>query len=115
MIKGMIVDKSLHTRVLNFKHLCEKDLINDIKEAATCEVHSVCRFVCHRCPSVPRQMDVGKIKLKDLSSHTIQLTKSKSGELLILVTVPGIDHWLMSHDLPFTIPIPKTCKEQNGE
>jgi len=100
----MIVDKSLQTRVINFKHLCDKNLINDIKEAATCEVITVCRFVCHRCPCVLEYIDVERIKLEGLSLYTIQLKKEEDGQLLISITVPDIDNWLIMNNLSFITP-----------
>jgi len=104
-MQGMIMAKSLQTRIINVRYLCDKNLINDIKEAAICEVRTVCRFVCHRCPCVPELIDVEKLQLKGLSSYFIQLKKEEDGELLISITVPGIDNWLIMNNLPLA---PKT-------
>lgn len=104
-IQGMIMDKSLQTRIINVRHLCDKNLINDIKEAATCEVRTVCRFVCHHCPCVPELIDVRKLQLAGLSAYIIQLKKEENGELLISITEPNIDNWLIMNNLPLT---PKT-------
>lgn len=104
VIKGMNMDKSLPTRVINVKYLCSHNLINDLKEAATCEVRSVCRFVCHRCPCTPEYIDLEKIKLVGLSSYTIQLKKAEDGQLLIAITMLGIDNWLIMNNLPFVTP-----------
>lgn len=100
------MDKSLQTRIIDFKHLCYTNLINDIKEAATCEVRSVCRLACHQCPYVLECIDVEKIKLTGLSAYTIQLKKAKDGQLLIFITVLDIENWLITNSLPFiTAPI----------
>jgi hypothetical protein len=100
----MIVAKILQTRVVNFKDLCSKKLVNDIKEAAICEVRTVCGSVCHRCPYVLEYIDLDKIYLKGLSSYSIKLKKAESEQLLIFITAPNLDNWLKINNLPFIVP-----------
>ena len=100
----MILDKFLQTRVVNFRDLCSKELINDLKEAATCEVRTVCRLLCERCPYILEHIDVEKINLTGLSSYTIKLQKTEDEQLLISITAPDIDNWLIKNDLPLTTP-----------
>lgn len=103
-MKGMIVVKFLQTRVVNFKDLCSKELINDLKEAATCEVRTVCRLLCHRCPYLLENIDIEKINIEGLSSYTIKLEKAEDEQLLISITAPSIDTWLTRNNLPFITP-----------
>ncbi len=100
----MIVVKVLQTRVVNFRDLCSKELINDLKEAASCEVRTVCSLLCHRCPYVLENIDIEKIILEGLSSYTIKLEKTEDEQLLIYITAPGIDNWLTINNLPFITP-----------
>lgn len=97
----MIVIKFLQTRIVNYGDLCAKELINDLKEAATCEVRTVCRLSCHRCSFVLENIDTGKINVKGLSSYTIKLEKAEDEQLLVYITAPGIDDWLIKNNLPF--------------
>ena len=97
----MIVAKFLQTRIVNYRDLCSKELINDLKEAATCEVRTVCRLSCNRCPYVLENIDTGKINVKGLSSYTIKLKKAANEQLLISITAPNIDNWLVKNNLPF--------------
>ena len=93
--------KFLQTRVVNYRDLCSKELINDLKEAATCEVIAVCRLPCHRCPYVLENIDTEKINVKGLNSYTIKLEKVEDELLLISITAPNIDKWLINNNLPF--------------
>jgi hypothetical protein len=100
----MIVAKILQTRAVNFKDLCSKNLINDIKEAAICEVRNVCGLACHRCPYVLDYIDFDKVYLKGLSTCSIKLEKTESDQLLIFITAPDLDNWLTINNLPFIVP-----------
>jgi hypothetical protein len=100
----MIVVELLQTKIVNFRDLCSKGLINDLKEAATCEVSKVCRLSCHRCPYVVENVDIEKIHLQGLSSYTIKLKKSEDQQLLISITAPDINNWLIINDLPLITP-----------
>lgn len=93
--------KSLQTKVVNYKDLCSKKLINDLREAATCEVMPVCQLPCNRCPYVLKYIDTEKIKVKGLSSYTIKLEQIEDEQLLISITAPNIDKWLRKNNLPF--------------
>ncbi len=93
--------KFLQTRVVNYRDLCSKELINDLKEAATCEVIAVCRLPCNRCPYVLENIDTEKVNVKGLSSYTIKLEKVEDEQLLISITAPNIDKWLIKNNLPF--------------
>ena len=79
----MIVVKLLQTRIVNYRDLCSKKLINDLREAATCEVISVCQLPCNRCPYVLEYIDTEKINVKGLSSYTIKLEKVEDEQLLV--------------------------------
>lgn len=100
-IKGMIVVKFLQTRIVNYRDLCSKELINDLKEVATCEVRRVCRLSCHSCSYVLENIDIRKMNIKGLSSYTIKLEKAEDEQLLISITAPDIDSWLIKNNLPF--------------
>ena len=97
----MIVVKLLQTRIVNYRDLCSKKLINDLREAATCEVISVCQLPCNRCPYVLEYIDTEKINVKGLSSYTIKLEKVEDEQLLVSITAPDIDKWLIKNNLPF--------------
>ena len=103
-IQGMIVNNFLQTRIVNCRDLYSKELINDLKEAATCEVRTVCRKSCHHCPYVLEKIDTEKINVKVLSSYIINLEKAGDEQLLISITAPGIDNWLIKNNLPFITP-----------
>ncbi|MCW8996402.1 MAG: hypothetical protein OQK77_11370 [Psychromonas sp.] len=89
------------TRIVNYRDLCSKGLINDLKEAATCEVRRVCRLACNRCPYVVENIDISNINVKGLSSYTIKLEKAEDEQLLVYITAPGLDQWLIKNKLPF--------------
>lgn len=103
-MRVMIVAKILQTRVVDFKDLCSKELVNDIKEAATCDVRRVCRLACHRCPYVLEYIDLEKVHIKGLSSYTIKLEKIEREQLLVYITAADIDNWLKINNLPFIVP-----------
>ncbi len=92
------------TRIVSCKDLYAKDLIIDIKEAATCEVRTVCRLACHHCPYVLENIDANQINIKGLHAYTIKLEKSENGQLLLSITAPDIENWLRENDLPYTLP-----------
>ena len=97
----MIVVKLLQTRVVNYRDLWSKELINDLKEAATCEVTAVCSLPCERCPYVLENIDIKNINLEGLSSYTIKIEKVEDEQLLISITAPNIEQWLIKNNLPF--------------
>ena len=99
------MDIFLQTRVVNFNDLFSKKLINDLKEAATCEVNSLCTLPCNRCPYAPDRINIEKIRIKGLNSYTVKLEKTKDEELLIYITAKSLDKWLQINDLPFITPI----------
>jgi hypothetical protein len=98
---GTDMVKFLQTRTVNYKDLCSKNLINDLKEAATCEVSTVCRLACNRCPYALERIDVNKVYVKGLSSYTIKLEKVQNEQLLISITAPDISSWLLKNNLLF--------------
>ena len=93
----------LPTRVVNFNELCSKELITDIKDAAICEVRTVCSLACCRCPHVVEYIDFDKVNLEGLSLYSIQLEKIGSEKLLVAITAPDIDHWLKVYHLSFVV------------
>jgi len=97
----MIVAKFLQTRVVKYRDLCAKELINDLKEAATCEVIAVCRLPCNRCPYVLKNIDTKKINVKGLNSYITKLEKVEGEPLFISITAPNFDKWLIKNNLPF--------------
>jgi hypothetical protein len=98
------VVKLLQTRGVHFMDLSSKELINDLKEAVTCEVSNVCALPCHRCPYIREKIDIEKIKIEGLNSYTIKLEKIEEQQLLIYITATGIDNWLTKNNLPFILP-----------
>ena len=97
--------KLLQTRIVTYKDLCSKELINDLKQAATCDVRTVCRLSCLHCPYLLENIDTRKIIIKGLSSYTIKLEKAEDEQLLISISAPSIDNWLIKNNLPFkTVP-----------
>lgn len=93
----------LPTRVVTYADLCAKGLINDLKQAATCDVRTVCRLSCINCPYVIENIDTKKITIEGLSSYSLELKKGQEGQLLIFISAPDIDNWLIKHNL--------SCKE----
>lgn len=94
--------KFIQTRTVIYKDLCSKDLINDLKEAAICEVKTVCRLPCDRCPNVLKNIDAEKINIKGLNASTIKLEKVENEQLLISITALKIESWLLKNNFPFT-------------
>ena len=94
--------KLLQTRVVNYRELCSKELINDLKEAATCEVRTVCRLPCNRCPSAVENINAKRVNIKGLNSYSIKLEKVENEQLLIVITAPNLDNWLLRNNLLFT-------------
>lgn len=92
------------TRIVSCRDLYSKDLIIDIKEAAICEVRTVCRLACHNCPYVLEKIDTDQINIKGLNSYTIKLEKAENGQLLLSITAPDIDNWLRENNLPLILP-----------
>ena len=98
----MVKAKLLQTRAVSYEDLCLRGLINDLNESATCEVKTVCRLACNRCPYPFDNIDAKKIKLKGLKNDNITLQKTQNEQLLIVITAPGIDDWLLKNNLLFT-------------
>ncbi len=92
------------TRIVSCKDLYAKDLIIDIKEAAVCDVRTVCRLACHHCPYVLENIDAEQINIKGLHAYTIKLEKAENGQLLLSITAPDIENWLRENSLPYTRP-----------
>ena len=92
----------LQKRVVNYKELCSKELISDLKEAATCEVRRVCCLPFNRCPLPVENINVKKVNIKGLNSYSIKLKKVENEELLIIITAPHLDNWLLRNNLSFT-------------
>ena len=87
------------TRAIDFISLSSKALINDLKEAATCDVRTVCRLACHRCPYVVNNMDMTKINLNGLSSYSIELIKKEDQQLMLNITTENLDNWIAINHL----------------
>jgi|GEM_PF-3430192 len=105
----MINAKLLQTRSVSYEDLCLRGLINDLNESAICEVKTVCHLACNRCPYPLDNIDTKKIKLKGLKTDNITLQKMQNEQLLIIITAPGIDDWLLKNNLLF--PPLKTIKQ----
>jgi hypothetical protein len=103
----------LQTRAVNYKDLYSKCLISDLKEAATCEVKTVCRLPCDRCPSPVEYIDIKRVYIKGLDAYFIKLEKVENEQLLIVITSPNLDSWLLKNNLPFTTR--KTIERRDGE
>ena len=94
----------LQTRIVNYRDLYSKELVNDLKEAATCEVRTVCRIPCNRCPYMLENMNTEKINIKGLSSYCIELEQTEDDQLLLYVTARALDNWLIKNNLPYRTP-----------
>ena len=92
----------MQTRIVNFRDLSPTTLISDLKEAATCDVKTVCRLPCHRCPHVIERINEKKIRLKFLNSYTVKLVKKEDGQLVVYIAAPNIDNWLKINKVAFT-------------
>jgi hypothetical protein len=100
----MVMVKRSPTRIVNYNDLYTKNLITDLKEVTTCKVRTVCSLACNRCPYVVENVDVEKIKVEGLNTYTIKFEKVKNEQLLISITAPDIDSWLLKNNLPSTTP-----------
>jgi uncharacterized Fe-S cluster-containing protein len=98
----MAMVKFLQTITVIYKDLCSKDLTNDLKEAASCEVRTVCRLACDRCPYAFKNIDAEKINIKGLHAPVIKLEKVENEQLLISITALNIESWLQKNNLSFT-------------
>lgn len=96
--------KLLQTKTVSYLDLCSKGLINDLKEAATCEVRTVCRISCNHCPYILENIDTQKITVKRLGIYTIALEKAENEPLLISITSTNISSWLHKNKLPVIPP-----------
>ncbi len=91
--------KLLQTRTVTYRDLCAKGLINDLKQAASCDVSRVCRLSCLNCPYLIENIDTIKIAIKGLREYTIELKKAEDEPLLMSISAPSIDDWLIRNNL----------------
>ena len=91
--------KLLQTRTVTYRDLCAKGLINDLKQAASCDVSRVCRLSCLNCPYLIENIDTIKIAIKGLREYSIKLKKVEDERLLMSISAPRIDDWLIRNNL----------------
>jgi hypothetical protein len=110
---GVLMVRFLQIRTVNCKELYAKGLINDLKEAATCEVRTVCRLSCCHCPYALENINIEKVNVKGLSTYTLILEKIENEQLLISLTAQNLDSWLLKNNLSSINP--KAISEQENK
>jgi hypothetical protein len=91
----------LQTHAIDFLSLSAKGLVNDLKEAVTCDVHNVCSLPCDRCPNMMNNIDLTKIILYGLNNYTIELIRQEDQQLLFNITAKNLDNWIAINHLDY--------------
>lgn len=85
---------------VSYKDLCSKGLISDLKLAAVCEVRTVCRLSCDRCPNVCNAIDFEQISVAGLQLDHIAIKQTgQPGNLEVHVSATNIVVWLEKNGL----------------
>ncbi|WP_372882463.1 hypothetical protein [Psychromonas sp.] len=96
---------SSETIAVSYQDLASKGLIGDLKQAAFCDVKTVCRIPCDRCPNVLRFIDSARISLLGIEVKRIVIKQSETGELDLHITADNIIPWLKKNNItPRKIP-----------
>ncbi|HEY5715778.1 MAG TPA: hypothetical protein VIS54_05135 [Psychromonas sp.] len=90
---------SSNTIVVSYLDLAVKGLIGDLKKAALCDVKTVCRLSCNRCPNVCGSIDLAQISVVGLEIEQIVIKQSEHGDLDLHINADNIMLWLEQHDL----------------
>ncbi len=87
---------------VSYQDLCSKGLISDLKKAAICDVKTVCRLSCNRCPNVCSAIDLEKIAVVGLQlDHILIKQTEETGNLDLHLSADNIVVWLKKNDIAY--------------
>lgn len=87
---------------VSYQDLCSKELISDLKQAAICDVKTVCRLPCNRCPNVCSTIDLEKIAVVGLQlDHVVIKQTEETDNLYLHLSADNIFAWLRKNDIAY--------------
>ncbi|ABM03415.1 hypothetical protein Ping_1618 [Psychromonas ingrahamii 37] len=95
--------KSLNQVVVSYQDLCSKGLISDLKQAALCEVKTLCRLSCNNCPNVCVDINLKKVSFVGLQPDSLIIKYTENEDLDIHMSGEHIIVWLDKHDLDYKL------------
>jgi hypothetical protein len=93
------MDKQYTSITSSYEVLWSKGLINDLKQAATCDIRYLCRIPCDRCPNTSSKFNLEKIKISGLDNYNLQIHKISTANIFITINAEGISHWALHHNV----------------
>ncbi|MFT6925514.1 MAG: hypothetical protein ACJAZP_001098 [Psychromonas sp.] len=93
--------KSLNQVIVSYQDLCAKGLISDLKQAASCDVKTLCRLSCNNCPHVGVDINLKKVSFVGLQTDLVMIKHSKNDDLDIYMSGEHIIAWLDKHELAY--------------
>jgi hypothetical protein len=97
------MSKSLNQVVVSYQDLCSKGLISDLKQAALCDVKTLCRLSCNTCPNVCAHINLKKVFLVGLQPDSLIIKQSENEDLDIHMSGEGIIVWLDKNELAYQL------------
>lgn len=95
--------KSPNKIIVSYQDLCSKGLISDLKQAALCDVRTVCRLSCNNCPNVCVNINFKKISIVGLQPDTLMIKYTENDDLYIHMSGEHILVWLDKHGLAYQL------------
>jgi len=95
--------KSLNQVVVSYQDLCTKGLISDLKQAALCDVKTLCRLSCINCPNVCVDINLKKVSFVGMKPDTLLIKPTEKEDLDIHLSGDHILLWLDRHGLAYQL------------
>ena len=95
--------KSLNQVVVSYQDLCTKGLISDLKQAALCDVKTLCRLSCINCPNVCVDINLKKVSFVGLQPDSLVIKPTVNEDLDIHMSGEHIILWLDRHGLAYQL------------
>lgn len=95
--------KSLNQVVVSYQDLCAKGLISDLKQAALCDVKTLCRLSCNNCPNVCTDINFKKVFFVGLQPDSLMIKHSENEDLDMYMSADNIILWLDKHGLAYQL------------
>jgi len=95
--------KSLNQVVVSYQDLCVKGLISDLKQAALCEVKTLCRLSCHTCPNVCIDINLKKVSFVGLQPDSLMIKPTGNEDLDVHLSGEHIILWLDRYGLAYQL------------
>jgi hypothetical protein len=89
--------------VVSYQDLCSKGLISDLKQAALCDVKTLCRLSCNHCPNVCADINVKKVFIVGLQPDSLIIKNTENEDLDIHLSGEHLIAWLDKHDLAYQL------------